>query len=341
MKNNFRHFSTWLLFIGIAVSFFAFINATSIYQKVQHAIDENNEYKYKYLYEIGISGIPDGINIIDSIKKLPGNIVSTGSIVYLDKSGEYHECDVIIKQDEELPYQADIINETGKVYIGRKLFDLCQSDGENTYIMINGEKVYVAGRLSSEKTDVLNYKIVFTEEADMAEQILENTSLYIECGSNQKDCIGFITEFYNAYYTDMNISYSISSGNYVQVGSENSDERFYMIISVFAIVNCIVISEFWILRRKKEIIIRKLCGFTNFKLFKLLYGQILSVAVLAAGFVLMLQTLMSFIYSDIEKLSVEKVGAAGIFIITSSVIITVLPIYKAAHFTFGDGMEMI
>ncbi len=341
MKNNFRHFSTWLLFIGIAVSLYAFLNAASIYKKMQRAIDEVNEYKYRYSYEIGISGIPEDINIIDSIKKLQGNIVSTGNLVYFDESGEYRECDVIIKQDEELPYPVDIINEAGEVYIGRKLLHLCQSDSTGSYITVNGKRVYVSGYLSSKKTDVLNYKVVFTEKSGISEQIFSEREIYIECGSNKKDCLDTISEFYDAHYSNMNISYNQASGNYINVGSANADEKFYMVISIFSIINCIVISEFWILRRKKEIIIRKLWGFTDFKLFRLLYGQILSVAALAAVCILLLQGIFSFIYADIEKLSIEKFAAAGIFIVTSSVVITALPIYKAAHFKPGDGREVI
>ena len=49
MRGLFRHLSTWLLLVGIAVSFFAFLNATSIYQQVEYAISEVNAYNYKYM----------------------------------------------------------------------------------------------------------------------------------------------------------------------------------------------------------------------------------------------------------------------------------------------------
>lgn len=55
MRELFRHASSWLLLTGVAVSFYAFTNASDIYQNVRNAIAEVNEYKYKYMYNVCLS----------------------------------------------------------------------------------------------------------------------------------------------------------------------------------------------------------------------------------------------------------------------------------------------
>lgn len=121
MREIFRHVSSWLLMIGVAVSFFAFANASDIYQKVKDAAAEANEYKYKSMYSIYISDFSDNGLLIDKIDQLPGNVISVENYLYLNKTEKYQEVEVVLKQDEELPYPVRIIDDVGDVYIGRKL----------------------------------------------------------------------------------------------------------------------------------------------------------------------------------------------------------------------------
>lgn len=341
MRELFRHVSSWLLLIGVAVSFFAFINASDIYQNVQNAAAEINEYKYKSMYSIYISDFSEGEDLIEKIKQIPGNSVSVGNYLYLDNTDKYQETEIVIKLDENLAYPVNIIDSDGNVYIGKKLEDECYKKNEGLYIDIESKSYRVAGIISSNNTDVLNYKIVILNDMDLVESILEKGSLTVECGSNLYDLNSPVSSFYNDNGTDAYIDFNSISSRYIEVGSENADQEFYMVISIFSIINCIVISEFWILRRRKEIIIRKLFGFTNRKLFFYIYKQIAAISAVAVVIVLILEKFFDIVGIIDYPISLRKTILAGVFVIISSLIVTVIPVRKASSFQIEDSREMI
>lgn len=341
MRELFRHVSSWLLLIGVAVSFFAFINASDIYRNVQIAAAEINEYKYKSMYSIYISNFSNGEDLIEEIKQIPGNSVSVGNYLYLDNSDKYQETEIVVKLDENLAYPVEIIDSDGNVYIGKKLEDECYKKDGILYIDIEGKAYRVAGIISSNSTDVLNFKIVILNDLKLVESILENGSLTVECGSDLYDLNSPVNSFYNDNGTDAYIDINSISTRYIEVGSENADQEFYMVISLFSIINCIVISEFWILRRKKEIIIRKIFGFTNKKLFFYIYKQIVSISAAAVVIVLLMEKIIDVIGLIDYSVSLRKTILAGVFVIISSLIVTVIPVMKASDFQIEDGREMI
>lgn len=341
MKELFRHVSSWLLLIGVAVSFFAFINASDIYQNVQNAAAEINEYKYKSMYSIYISDFSDGEDLIEEIKDIPGNIVSVGNYLYLNSTDKYQETEIVIKQDEKLSYPIEIIDRNGDIYIGKKLEEECVKDDGILYINIDNKAYRVAGIISSENTDVLNYKIVILNDYELIESLLEKGVLTVECGSNSYDLSSSVNSFYNANGKNAYIDFNSISSKYIEVGSENADQEFYMAISVFSIINCVVISEFWIMRRRKEIIIRKLFGFSNKKLFYYIYNQIAKISAIAIIVVLLMEKIMDVIGIIDYSLSLRKMIVAGVFFIISSLIVTWIPVRKASGFQMEDSREMI
>lgn len=341
MRELFRHVSSWLLLIGVAVSFFAFINASDIYQNVQNAAAEINEYKYKSMYSIYLSDFSDGEVLIETIKQIPGNIVSVGNYLYLNNTDKYQETEIVIKLDENIAYPVKIVDSAGNIYIGKKLKDECYENNGILYINIENKAYRVAGIISSDSTDVLNYKIVILNDLELFESILEKGILTVECGSNLYDLKGSVSSFYNDNGKNAYIDFNSISNRYIEVGSENANQEFYIAISFFAIINCIVISEFWILRRRKEIIIRKLFGFTNRRLFFYIYNQIAKISAIAVIVVLLIEKIISTLGLINYSLSLRKTMLAGMFVIISSLIVTVIPVKKASSFQIEDGREMI
>lgn len=329
MRGLFRHLSTWLLLVGIAVSFFAFLNAASIYQQVEYAMSEVNAYNYKYMYSISLLNTSDGEKVIEKLKKLPGNIIVTGAYVYLDSLEQYQECEVIIKQAEPLPYMVKVTNEAGEIYVGKEMLEQCITENGEYYISIDGNKLLVAGVIESKKTDVLNYKLLFRENSEMAEQLTKADAFSMECNSNYTDMKQEISDFCK----EMHAEYSSISERYIEVGSQNADEKFYNTITFFAIVNCIVISEFWILRRKKEVLIRKIFGYSDLKLFFLFYRQMLLVSSSAVVAVLLIEACLSrFALIDIS-IDIQKAVVSVLFVVLVSFVLVLTPVYKAAKFT--------
>lgn len=329
MKGLFRHVSTWLLLIGVAVSFFAFFNAASIYQQVENAISEANVYNYKYMYSVSLWDAPDGEQIVERLKTLPGNVLVTGAYVYLDSMDQYQECEIILSQKEPLPYPVKVIDEAGEVYIGRNMEEQCVSEQGQMYMTIDGNKLLVAGIVESGKTDVLNYKLLFLEHSEMAESLKQADAFSLECSSGQTDMQAELSDFCR----EMHGEYRSISERYIEVGSQNADEKFYNAIAFFAIVNCVVISEFWILRRKKEVLIRKIFGYSDLKLFALFYRQMLCVSSMAVAGALFTELLVTHVTNVSISMDVRKLIVSVLFVVLASFVLVLTPVYKASKFT--------
>lgn len=342
MKRLYRHYSTWLLFVGIFTSFFAFLNGTNIYQHIQYALAEINQYKYKNVYHMEITGIEDMDDMLNRLSVLRGNILLTDHMVYVDAKDMYQQCEILLKQDEKLAYSVTYMDKNGDVIVGSKLEDLCFEEAGKTYIMLDGKRLSVAGIVASEKSDVLNYKLILTPKMDMIYKLMSGcSSIVVEYGSDKSDITTQMLDFYNNNCNDVNLYYEKETDRFIEVGSDNADEKFYFVIMLFSMINCVVISEFWILRRKQEIVIRKLWGFTNLKILKLLYGQMIAISFVAVLVVLIIQAVISVFQESYGTISLNRLGLALIFTIISSFITVILPIYKAAHFKVSDGLEMM
>lgn len=338
MKGVFRHYSTILLMFGVMISFIAFMNGAAIYRQIQYSLAEVNEYQYKYAYTLSISDVTDVQELLQELQEIKGNIVLSDSL-YLDADNMYHDAEIIIKKQEEFPYPVTIDNKDGVVILGSELQKLCYEEGGTKRIDIAGQPMVVAGEASSEKSGFLSNKLILEPDSDIVKQYLERSqSCSLECGSNASDIVSSVEAFYKKNYQKYDIYYERQDGKYIEIGSEYNDESFYMVIALFAVVNCISISEFWILRRRKEMIIRKLCGFSNMRLFRLLYGQMLwicGVAVVLAG---SLQLLISSINATYIQISWSRLGLSIAFLLVMAFIMVALPVYKASHYRVDRGV---
>lgn len=338
MKAVFRHYSSVLLMMGIMVSFYSFMNGANIYKKIQDSLVEVNKIQYKYTYSMYISGVQDVDMVIDELKRIQGNVFLAEDTVYVDEDSSYHTAEILISQKEELPYYVNVIDRDGLVVIGSDLYGLCKKKDGKVSLKIGGESYSIKGITSSENSDILNYKLVITVNEKTVKQFVnENQDLTLECGSNNIEIMQDIQNFYKRNSDKYNIYFERVDDKYIEVGSSNSDEKFYFVIAVFAIVNCVSLSEFWIMRRKKEMIIRKLFGFSNLRLFKMLYLQMLKICITAIIFVSIVQGFVNWIKGYEVVISIYKIGITCAFLMITSLIIIAVPTYKASHYKLERG----
>lgn len=349
MKNVMRHYSTWLLIIGVAVSFFGFLNGADIYQNVKNALAEVNEYRYKNVYTIQIGNIDDMDQLIERLELLEGNISIQDITVFMDGTGYYHTADIMLKRDEELPYtflEGDDSSDTGKyqVIIGKGLKDYCYSkSGEETaYIRLNGNEFEVIGVLGSKTSSILDGKIIFPYNESFLKDCIKNQDyIFVSYGSDYKNIDTYFMEFLNTWGSAYEIYYEKDEGQYIEVGADNADKQFYWLISAFAIINCIVISEFWIIRRKQEIVIRKIWGYSNFKIFQMLFSEMLLVSLIAVVGVWIGRVIATvlFLHDTEIAITISKLIYSIIFVIITALLVVLLPIYKVSRYKPSEELE--
>ncbi|MGN0160317.1 MAG: ABC transporter permease [Lachnospiraceae bacterium] len=343
MKKIFRHYSSWLLFIGIAVSFTAAVNGKQVYERVEKALMELNEYKYLNNYIINISGIDNIQEIVDDIEILNGNVSIAGNDIYINDADVYQHTEILIKQDVDMPYPVRKVSDSDGIILGKGMEQYCYSkdDGKAQYIVIDGKEYQVEGYIESTYSDALNGKVILRTDNPKEISCLENAdTLVLNYGSYSVDAEDCVRKFSGQFGEKYSIYCEEESDKYVEVGSANAKEEFYKTITLFAMINCVVISEFWIMRRKQEIIIRKLWGYGNIRLFWILYREILIIAGLAVGMAIVLQNVAALFHPYTYGFQwMERVIFSLIFIVVSAVAVVIIPLYKASHYRASEGLE--
>lgn len=342
MKKVFRHYSTWLLLVGVTVSLFAFLNGADVYQRVQYALAEINQYQYKNSYNIYISEIENMEEVIQELNLLDGNVVITDQHIYLNATGYYRLVNLVVKQDEDYPYPVDYItNKTGLI-LGTDLKEYCYKNGNSDLVIkINGTEQIVAGFIGSGYSDYLDGQILMGLDNRNVNELLGTQDMVsVEYGSNKADADAGFNAVYDVMREKYNITYEKNTGKYIEVGDDAAGEQFYMVIALFAMINCVVISEFWILRRKDEMLVRKLWGFTNVRLFGLMYREMFMVSGVATGINLLVRLIFHIVNkNESGEMFIQKLLTAVIFMIISSFIMVLVPVHHASKYRLSDGLE--
>lgn len=87
----------------------------------------------------------------------------------------------------------------------------------------------------------------------------------------------------------------ITTAPYTMVNNNEEGEYLYslsILIIVVIIVNSISISYLWVSKKKKELILRKVCGATDYDLFKMFFGELTILALISACLALIIQYIL-------------------------------------------------
>lgn len=337
MRRIFRHFSSWLLLLGITISFVAATSGKMIYENMENALMEVNKYRYQYEYDISLSGIEDITAALRDIKMLKGNVCINQVDLYVNAADVYQQAEILIKKDEDLPYPVNVVDENGIAYLGRDLKKYCYSIDNSMFIEIEGNEYLVGGFIESRYSELLNNKIIIKlNNLKDIKSLADADLLLLNYGTNNENPDKSVNEFYNRFSVKYHINYEKQDFKYVEIGSTNSKEEYYIAIMIFAMINCVVISEFWIMRRKEEIIIRKLCGYSKMQLFSMLYTELLIISGIAVLISVVIQG--KFMFYVYDELWIRRVLFSIAFILLSSFIIVMIPVYKSSQFYVSRGV---
>lgn len=336
--------ATYILFVGIAVSFFAFLDGAALYQNYLTALYEINDYSYRETYMISITDSGHAEEIVDALMECPGIAYLDDTLVYVDDSEKYNGSFLkMLVQNEPLIYPVlegtipESVPMKRQVVLGLNLEEYCEEKADGRYIMLDGEEYAVTGIIGG-RSDVL-YAFDIMYDPDCRQEcidLLNSTGyIYVMLVSNKGELEDFVLEFAGQVQNLSEESYlyyekAEQATEYMDAGM--TDRDFYLLICIFSIVNCIIISEFWIIRRKQEIVIRKIWGFNNLRLMGILYTDLLKISMLAIVAVWLLQFFLVYVlHSDTGiRFDIGKLLQSIVFILVMSLVIVLLPVYKAA-----------
>lgn len=176
-------------------------------------------------------------------------------------------------------------------------------DGKD-YITVEGEEYEVCGYVSADNSRILDNKVILFA-GNMGENMLDcmyyqyisgsvflsyNSDVYFNIYNDIKSHIKQTSVSYDEQsftITALNerMQLRLSDGPYIgtfstAVGTGEYDS-FAKFVYVFCIFLVIFVLEFWILKRKNEFVIRKICGYSNTRIFIIIVKEIFIVMLIS------------------------------------------------------------
>ena len=338
MKKLFRNKTSILLAIGIAVSFFAILNAGALMKRVKETKNEAELYRYEQMYEMVFEDVTNVRQTIVELQALDGNVYLPDNLLYMDHSNTYALSDIYIKQDKPFlfplqsgEYTSDLKSKM-LVGTGAYKYDCYKKADGRDYIMANGYEYELAGVLSGKNSDAFFAKRIIFYDFDDAKRtaIDDHTELIVRYETDDSDASEQIARMENSLTCAQMVSCEPIISSDVNAVDAGDSARFNLVIWLFASLNCIIISEFWILRRKQEMVIRKLHGYSNIGLFRLIYVEMLKISAVSVTVVWIIELGIMLITGNDQLFSPSKIFFSLSFLVLETAAIILIPIYKIA-----------
>lgn len=286
-RNVFRYKLISIFFIiSQLVMFFSVFGALSIYNRAYAKEQDRLGALYKNRIEIEVV-TGNGKDVIEyadrNVNK--GNLIIAGklSLSYAQINANTR-CEVIIKSNEDFPYKmisgrlpGTDMSDKGKklIAVGKYKYKDAYENNGKMYVTIENEEYEVCGVIGSDTSDYFDYKMVLNINC-IGDNVLNaiskkgNYTLQLSSSDDNLDD-SYAAVFGNIKSVDREAQISakkINSKSESEMENELASEnmKINIIVYVFCVFNCLLMSEFWLIQRSKEIAIRKICGMGNIKI---------------------------------------------------------------------------
>lgn len=343
-KRIFRYKVSGICFLcGMISSFLSMYFSIANQRELYNAKKELQEYDcdYQALFEITI----DGKDVVFPNYK-QGNCLINRLPVMVDTEGKIILCNIYAYFNEaiELPMCSgmwpsfDVLESNDRVAVVGKNYSgnaICINGKD--YISINGELYFVSGYLEGNiSTEFDNYIVLFFDSLgeNVKSQLYSNVNdipniLSVSLESNYYD----VTQLNELFLKDMS-----KYGSCVQVNNSPDiyerqsvfKEQTYFWIFLYCMCNCIVISFFWYIERKKELCIRNAFGYGTKDIIGVLIKDFCCLFVLGmliAGIIAVF--IQRSIASGIVNASnfIKNMGVTAMLVVVTSALSVFVPVY--------------
>jgi hypothetical protein len=336
--------SSGLLIIGIVISFICFFDCINLYHLIASQKQDAKEYQYKEQIGGSYLNLGEEISLEDILRMDSGILRLQDVLLYRDASETPGLTQIIMSQQEPLIYpvlegsipKTDYEIENPTVILGRRqLEDAVYIDGQ-WYYELDGVMCHVCAVIGTEDSDFYDYEVLLYYQgldAELKNRIDTMNELSFVIESN-KDEVGEIFKQLQQRVQEKTSNIAIGTGSVNgdvnRIGVEQ-DTGYYMIILLFCIVNIIIVSEFWIKGRYKEIAVRKVFGYSDMKIYGLLYRDMVINATIAVGIAIIIQSVLQSVFKEYMQLYASQFGFyiiySVLFIFAISGIIMVCPFF--------------
>lgn len=337
LKYQFRYkLSSIYIILGMVIGFISLYNGIGIAEYIKNYTNEINGNRYLYSCEVYLRStepfsIKKYLRDVDCIVRLDD------IVAYIDAQDNCHSITAIISAGEKtnysmvegrLPNDEEIQNHEKVVAIGRKIKEDSFWEDGIRYILMEGEKYRVTGIIGTKNSDAQDYLIVTYYDC-LGEKVFKRSDMTMTyypliLESNYLNVEYRYPEIGNYAIEDgieMGTTYVIGDGSRLTVDEENT-KKVYMCLFGFSIVSCIMITNFWIYQRKRDIAIFRVLGYSKKMIIKKQMGEMLfhMACVLLVGIVIQ-NILNQFVDITYETSMTGLAEVAAIFVLVSMMLV--------------------
>jgi ABC-type antimicrobial peptide transport system permease subunit len=325
----------------------------SLYNGFSAIIEAKNnckaEVKFGYTYKVSVFVYSDQkINLIDLIELSKyidqSNVYIEDLRFYYDESGYVYKPDIILCQNEKLPYP--LKNNVKRLAKGEIIVPN-NINFKDTAINIHDQKINIRDEIDTNKcvtytdTFVLNASTFF----DLFGEENEISPLELRICSNKDNIYATynqLKKIMQEQYPDSYISYDdVENNESVLSGFENEKTILGILLYLFAIINVTIVSYYWINVRKREIAIRKAFGHTNIQIILMLIKEFFLIIGVAAIIAILVQILVQ-ISRGTMQFGLDSIGMILMYlgmIFIASIISSLLPINYILKIHPAEGVK--
>lgn len=337
--------SNLLLITGFVVSFICYFNCINLYHLKTTKKKEQSKYQYTNQMTLFCSNQTNEQFSLEPIfYNQEGNLIVKDMETYRDAVVSVGITDVIVNQAEPLPYPVSegILPETDKnitqptIILGKEHKKDTIFQDNTYYYKIEGIPFQVCAFIGSESSDLFDYNVILyyngMPEA-LKHKINFAEALQVLLGSDRIDTYLVYEEMQKrAEAIDSYILVTALEQQHIAMEQNGGGNiNYYFVIMLFCIVNSIIVSEFWIKGRYREIAIRKLLGYSDVKVFILLLKDMIKNTVSALIIALIIQAILYLSFNDYIKLYASQfvyyLAYCVAFIVILSTIMLVYPFF--------------
>ena len=290
-----------------------------------------------------------------------GNAIADGKLTTeFTEAGSSTRCEVILSINEELPYPminghipGTVENDFRKnsVALGRDKYKYSYERDGKHYVTLDHQEYEVVGVIGSEKSDYWDYKIVFNINC-ISESTRKKLNSFqnqvITLSSNSNDLSGSYEIIYNNIKVADSISNIVpykknSTGDNTISNTLNKENiKLNNMVYFFCLLNCIILSVFWIVQRKKELAIKKTFGYSNIMLMAEIASNIISMMIISFFAFMILYGVYRMLYGGKEGLIIvwNTFSIVSIIAVTA-VTVVITMIYPICKICYEDPAKLI
>lgn len=313
---------TCLLLLALTLSFFiTFIGGDIILQmKSETALRKKENYEYEYTWYYSSEGymereVGETITLVPDIEVEQGNLILSGMDVSIANSVNTVPLELVMSSKEEIKHDflwGELSDKKNTVVIYESLGNYTYEKNGNVYIIIEKEEYRVTGVIKETAKDYYDYGcFMFYDSA--SENLREYASAYysdiwnlnmVEFFSDapiSKEQLQYVIDWCKTWCGEKEVAFELGTDMEEDVDYNEKDWMsfyFSIVLLVFSLVNCMVIANTWIERRRKEFIIRKTYGESARQIFQGLFVELSQHAAVCGILVLFFKSIFQIVRKD-------------------------------------------